>query len=88
MVFKRRRQVRAGPFDGVTNGSAVLLRVAPMVGPASETESDALPLAELRCENVPAAASIEIELNGAPVPVTGMFAAMQLRLVLQCLMPA
>ncbi|MGQ0528473.1 MAG: hypothetical protein ACT4PG_01385 [Panacagrimonas sp.] len=36
----------------------------------------------------PAAATIEIELNGARVRVIGMVDPLQLRLVLRCLMPA
>jgi len=91
MVFKWRRQLRAGLFEGVANSTAVLLPVALPDAPTGETAepaSLALQPVEPHRESVPAASGIEIELNGARVRVTGMVDPVQLRLVLRCLMPA
>lgn len=91
MVFKWRRQLRAGPFDAVAHGTAVLLPVALPDAPAGEkTEPSSMVVqpVEPHRDSVPAASGIEIELNGARVRVTGMVDPMQLRLVLRCLMPA
>ena len=91
MVFKWRRQLRAGLFDGVTHGTGVLLPVVLPDAPTDE-KAEPAPLAlqpvEPHRESVPAASGIEIELNGARVRVTGMVDPVQLRLVLRCLMPA
>ena len=91
MVFKWRRQLRAGLFDGVAHSTAVLLPVELRDAPTGETAEPA-PLAlqpvEPHRESVPATSGIEIELNGARVRVTGMVDPVQLRLVLRCLMPA
>ncbi len=92
MVFKWRRQLRAGLFDGVVaHSTAVLLPVALPDAPTGETAAPAslaLQPVEPHRESVPAASGIEIELNGARVRVTGMVDPVQLRLVLRCLMPA
>lgn len=91
MVFKWRRQLRAGLFDGVAHGTAVLLPVALPDAPIDEKAepgSLALRPVEPHHESVPAASGIEIELNGARVRVTGMVDPLQLRVVLRCLMPA
>ncbi|MGF6439369.1 transposase [Paraburkholderia youngii] len=91
MVFKWRRQLRAGLFEGVAPSTAVLLPVALPDAPTGETAepaSLALEPVEPHRESVPAASGIEIELNGARVRVTGMVDPVQLRLVLRCLMPA
>lgn len=82
MVFKWRRQYRAGLLGGAKGGKADLVPIAVI------TES--MP-AEAPMPAVPAqspAATIEIELNGARVRVIGMVDPLQLRLVLRCLMPA
>lgn len=91
MVFKWRRQLRAGLYDGVAHGTAVLLPVAlpgAPTGEMAEPVSLALQPVEPHRESVPAASGIEIELSGARVRVTGMVDPVQLRLVLRCLMPA
>ncbi|WP_369797810.1 transposase [Cupriavidus sp. UYPR2.512] len=91
MVFKWRRQLRAGLFDGVPHGTAVLPPVALPDAPTGEKTvpaSLALQPVEPHRESVLAASGIEIELNGARVRVTGMVDPVQLRLVLRCLMPA
>lgn len=91
MVFKWRRQLRAGLFEGVAHGTAVLLPVAlpdATGGEKTEPASLAQQPVEPHRESVPVASGIEIELNGARVRVTGMVDPMQLRLVLRCLMPA
>ena len=91
MVFKWRRQLRAGLFEGTGHSTAVLLPVvlpdAP-TGERAEPVSPALQPVEPHRESVLAASGIEIELNGARVRVTGMVDPVQLRLVLRCLMPA
>lgn len=89
MVFKWRRQLRAGLFDGMAHSTAVLLPVALSDAPTGESvepASLALQPVESHCEGV-SASGIEIELNGARVRVTGMVDPVQLRLVLRCLMP-
>ncbi|RQU50049.1 IS66-like element accessory protein TnpA [Burkholderia cenocepacia] len=91
MVFKWRRQLRAGLFEGVAHSTAVLLPVALPDAPTGETSelaSPALQPVEPYRESVSAASGIEIELNGARVRVTGMVDPVQLRLMLRCLMPA
>lgn len=90
MVFKWRRQLRAGQFDAVAQGTAVLLPVALPGALTSETAKLALPApssVEPHHERALAASGLEIELNGACVRVTGMVDPVQLRLVLRCLMP-
>ncbi|WP_179949345.1 hypothetical protein [Burkholderia sp. MSMB1078WGS] len=90
-MFKWRRQLRAGLFEGAANSTAVLLPVALPDAPSGETAkptSLALQPVEPHRESVPAESDIEIELNGARVRVTGKVDLMQLRLVLRCLMPA
>ena len=91
MVFKWRRQLRAGLFEGAAHSTAVLLPVAlsdAPTGESAEPASLALQPVEPHRDSVPAASGIEIELNGARVHVTGRVDPMQLRLVLRCLMPA
>ncbi len=90
MVFKWRRQLKAGLFNGVANGTTVLLPVTLPDVPAGETDpsASALHLVEPHRDSAPAASGIEIELNGARVRVTGMVDPVQLRLVLRCLMPS
>ena len=91
MVFKWRRQLRAGLFDGVAHSTAVLLPVALPDAPTDEKTAPtslALQPVEPHRESVQTASGIEIELNGARVRVTGMVDQVQLRLVLRCLMPA
>jgi transposase len=75
MVFKWRRQLRAGLFEGVAHSAAVLLPVAlpdAPTGDAADPASLALQPVEPHRESVPA----------------GMVDPVQLRLVLRCLMPA
>ncbi|WP_244828109.1 transposase [Caballeronia sp. TF1N1] len=91
MVFKWRRQLRAGLFDEVAHSTAVLLPVALPEAPTDEQSAPAslaLQPVEPHRESLQSASGIEIELNGARVRVTGMVDPVQLRLVLRCLMPA
>jgi len=91
MVFKWRRQLRAGLLERVAHSTAVLLPVALPDAPIGETPdpaSRALQPVEPHRESVSAASGIEIELNGVRVRVMGMVDPVQLRLVLRCVMPA
>lgn len=85
MVFKWRRQYRAGLLSKTEGEKAVLVPVGVSADPVAygAAKSPEAPPAETA-----AASSIEIELNGACVRVTGMVDPVQLRLVLRCLMPA
>lgn len=61
MVFKWRRQLRAGLFDGLAHGTAVLLPVAlpdAPTGEKTEPASLALQPVEPHRESVPAASGI------------------------------
>jgi transposase len=91
MVFRWRRQLKAGLLGGAAHGAAallpVMLHVAPTeekAQPGSSTSKSVEPSGE--CASAPS--SIEIELNGARVRVMGMVDPAQLRLVLRCLMTA
>ncbi|WP_293026014.1 transposase [Pandoraea sp.] len=89
MVFKWRRQYRAGLLDGHGDEQTVLMPVALPSDLSTEVRAQrapAMPAAELG-RNSALASGIEIELNGARVRVTGTVDPIQLRLVLRCLMP-
>jgi transposase len=86
MVFKWRREYRAGLLGNGGAGATVLL---PVTLPTEvKAEASTAPAVAANPEG-PArdAASIEIELNGARVRLTGRVDPVQLRLVLRCLMP-
>lgn len=89
MVFKWRRQYRAGLLDKAGGEKTVLLPVALPLDPVSDVPAVPAPTMEpTEPVREPAVASgIEIELNGARVRVTGTVDPVQLRLVLRCLMP-
>jgi len=85
MVFKWRREYRAGLLGESNGGELLLMPVA--VTP----EGPAEPAIQSPTDPVRVQAplpGIEIELNGARVRVTGMVDPNQLRLILRCLMPA
>ena len=90
MVFKWRRQYRAGLLDNKTvSETAVFVPVA--ISPDDPMAVSSLPgsTAQLPLRAQEAATSgIEIELNGARVRVSGKVDPAQLRLVLHCLRPA
>lgn len=91
MVFKWRRQYRAGLLGDRVADKAVLMPVAVLAESASAggVAQPALAINPTAPDREPtAASSIEIELNGARVRLTGMVDPVQLRLVLRCLMPA
>jgi transposase len=88
MVFKWRRQYRAGVLDApktkmgrVQTQEANLLPITVLAEPEAHEPASDLPAPS-------SAAAIEIELNGARVRVIGMVDPLQPRLVLRCLMPA
>lgn len=86
MVFKWRRQYRAGLLSKIEDEKAVLLPVGVSADPVANGAAkspESLPAVEAA-----PASSVEIELNGARVRVTGMVDPIQLRLILRCLMPA
>ena len=86
MVFKWRREYRAGLLS---NGGAEATVLLPVTLPTEvKAEASKAPAVAANPEG-PArdAASIEIELNGARVRLTGRVDPVQLRLVLRCLMP-
>jgi len=80
MVFKWRRQLRAGLLGLDASIATPELLAVTMI---SEVASPAAPAAASG-----AASAIEIEISGARVRVVGMVDPMQLRLVLRCLLPA
>lgn len=80
MVFKWRRQLRAGLLDPQAPIEKPELLAVTLVTPAPPEAPAAKPSAT--------SPAIEIEINGAHVRVIGMVDPMQLRLVLRCLMPA
>ena len=88
MVFKWRREYRAGQFSN-SGSETVLMPVTLSPDPATNIaplSASSMPSTEP--VHVPASASsIEIEINGARVRLTGMVDPVQLRLVLRCLMP-
>lgn len=86
MVFKWRRQYRAGELGPTKAGSAVLIPVDMPALPAPPVPTSTA--ATQAPQTGAAAPGIEIELNGARVRVTGRVDPVQLRLVLRCLMPA
>jgi transposase len=91
MVFKWRRQLRAGLLGGVAHGAAELLPVMLRDASAEEKAGPASLAAqpvEPSCKCTAPPSSIEIELHGARVRVVGMVDPAQLRLVLRCLAPA
>ena len=90
MVFKWRRQYRAGLLDNKTvSGTAVFVPVAISPDDSMAVSSLPVPAAQLPLRAQEAATSgIEIELNGARVRVSGKVDPAQLRLALHCLRPA
>ncbi|CAG4895671.1 IS66-like element accessory protein TnpA [Paraburkholderia gardini] len=90
MVFKWRRQYRAGLLDNRTaRETAVFVPVAMSPDDLMAVSSLPVPTAQLPSHAQEAATSgIEIELNGARVRVSGKVDPAQLRLVLHCLRPA
>ena len=85
MVFKWRREYRAGLL-GESNGGELLLMPVAVTPEAPAELAMQRPAGAVR---EPASLpGIEIELNGARVRVTGMVDPNQLRLILRCLMPA
>lgn len=89
MVFKWRRQYRAGLLDSKTvSEAAVFVPVAISPDESMAVSPLPLPTAQLPLRAQEAApSSIEIELNGARVWVNGKVDPAQLRLVLHCLRP-
>jgi Transposase and inactivated derivatives len=89
MVFKWRRQYRAGLLDNRTaSETAVFVPVAMSPDDSMAVSSLPVPTAQLPLRAQEAATSgIEIELNGARVRVSGKVDPAQLRLVLHCLRP-
>ena len=88
MVFKWRREYRAGLL-GKRSDELVLMPVTMTPEPDMPVSTPTAP-ATVDTETMhvqTSAASIEIELNGARVRVSGMVDPVQLRLVLRCLMP-
>lgn len=85
MVFKWRRELRAGLF-----GNADDCALVPVTLPQESSPIDST--AQARLSYVGQAqeedSSIEIELNGARILIYGKVDPTQLRLVLSCLMPA
>jgi transposase len=87
MVFKWRRQYRAGQLSN-SGGETVLMPVTFSPVPAANVASLPASMPSTEPVRVPtSASSIEIEINGAHVRLTGMVDPVQLRLVLRCLMP-
>jgi transposase len=84
MVFKWRRQYRAGQL-GKSSVETVLLPVTMTPEPAMPVATPITPsMSNTETIAVPASApSIEIELNGARVRVSGLVDPVQLRLVLR-----
>ncbi|MGF6368291.1 transposase [Paraburkholderia sp. RAU6.4a] len=90
MVFKWRRQYRAGLLDNrAVSETAVFVPVAMSPDDSMAVSSLPVPTAQLPLRAQEAATSgIEIELDGARVRVSGKVDPAQLRLVLHCLRPA
>ncbi len=91
MVFKWRRQLRAGLLDAVKPAEALMLPVAlsnPLTPEQPEPTTTARAPTTSTQGSPIAVSAIEIELNGARVSVKGTVDPVQLRLVLRCLMPA
>jgi transposase len=89
MVFKWRRQYRAGLLGNVEGETAALVSVTLRQEAATDSSGPSTPAvqsSESPHDRV-VAPSLEIELNGARVRVTGAVDPVQLRLVLRCLMP-
>jgi len=85
MVFKWRRELRAGLLGGTDDCTLVpvALPAAPIATTSACDQREPKPV-----DNAPVTDSrIEIELNGARVRVHGKVDPIQLRLVLRCLMP-
>jgi transposase len=89
MVFKWRRQYRAGLLCNVEGETAALVPVTLGQDAATDTAAHSTPAVQsAESASVSTVApSLEIELNGARVRVTGVVDPVQLRLVLRCLMP-
>lgn len=88
MVFKWRRDYRAGALGMTGHEEAALLPVAMTCDSAAEGTAVSEPSwAATKPADEPVS-GIEIELNGARVRVIGKVDPVQLRLVLRCLMPA
>ena len=91
MVFKWRRQLRAGLLDAVKPAEALMLPVAlsnPLTPEQPEPTTTARAPTTSTQSSPIAVSAIEVELNGARVSVKGTVDPVQLRLVLRCLMPA
>jgi transposase len=89
MVFKWRRQYRAGLLGNVEGETAALVPVTLRQDVATDTAEPPTPAVQ-SAESASVSTvtpSLEIELNGARVRVTGVVDPVQLRLVLRCLMP-
>ncbi|TCT09678.1 IS66-like element accessory protein TnpA [Paralcaligenes ureilyticus] len=84
MVFKWRRELRAGVF-GDTEGCALMPVTPPPIQAALSGTDQARP--EPDDTALEMGGRIEIELNGARVRLHGKVDPIQLRLVLRCLMP-
>jgi transposase len=85
MVFKWRRQYRAGLLSTAVSGETAVLVPVEIAPTDSVVAAPVVPAQSAGTETV---SGIEIELNGARVRVTGKVDPVQLRLVLRCLMPA
>lgn len=90
MVFKWRRQYRAGLRDNKTvSETAVFVPVA--ISPDASMAVSSLPVPTVQLPSrtqEDTISGIEIEFNGARVRVSGKVDPVQLRLVLHCLRPA
>lgn len=87
MVFKWRREYRAGLLSNGGTDATVLIPVISSTEARPETPTPPS-ISPSSGEPPREAASIEIELNGALVRLTGRVDPVQLRLVLRCLMPS
>ncbi len=84
MVFKWRRELRAGLFDGIDKCSLLPVSLPAAQATLNPVDSASPAAVETSCG---ADGRLEIELNGACVRVHGTVDPIQLRLVLRCLMP-
>ena len=84
MVFKWRRELRAGLLGNSDSCALVPVTLPGVPDKQSDTSEATVPSVAAAQE---IKSGIEIELNGARVRVHGMVDPNQLRLVLRCLMP-
>jgi transposase len=84
MVFKWRREYRAGLLDGTEGCALVPVEIPPLQAVVSDAGDTRPAPADTE---VDVDSRIEIELNGARVRVHGKVDPIQLRLVLRCVMP-